>query len=302
MNQRIGFIGIGNMGAGIVKNLRKNEIEVSFTARQNQRALAATERLTGFGARQAASYEELAQVSDVVMLCLPDTPTVEHLLLSEEGIGPCLGEGQVIVDLSTSYPPSTRRLCENFKDRGIDLLDAPLTGSKVQAEEGTLNVMCGGSKETFDQAQSLFEAFSKNVFHVGESGSGHAIKLINNYFGQASLLTLCEILPFAQKFGVSQQALYDVISVSGGNNATFQGMMPRLMKRDFSVNFQQKLARKDVHYMNNLARETGTPTPMAAAVLSLHDLATARGYGDEDISAMLKFFEEFAGDPTDEKV
>ena len=295
MNQRIGFIGIGNMGAGIVKNLRKKEIEVSFTARENQRALAAAERLTGFGARRAVNYENLAEESDVVMLCLPDTPTVEHILLSGEGIGPSLREGQIIVDLSTSYPPSTRRLCAIFKDRGIDLLDAPLTGSKVQAEEGILNVMCGGSKEAFDVVKPVFEAFSAHVFHVGESGSGHAIKLINNYFGQASLMTLCEILPFAKKYGVSLQALYDVISVSGGNNATFQGMMPRLMKRDFSINFQQKLARKDVHYMNKLARETGTPTPMAAAVLSLHDMATARGYGDEDISAMLKFFEEFAG-------
>ncbi len=294
MTLRIGFIGIGNMGAGIVKNLLKADISVGFTARDNERALAAAERLAGFGAVRAASYEELASDSDVVMLCLPDTPTVEALLLSDDGIGPSLHEGQIIVDFSTSYPPSTRRLFEIFKDRGIDLLDAPLTGSKIQAEEGKLNVMCGGSDEAFNKVKPVFDACATNVFHVGDSGSGHAIKLINNYFGQAALVALCEILPFASKYGVGMQALFDVISVSGGNNATFQGLMPRLMKRDFSINFQQKLARKDVHYMNNLARETGTPTPLAAAVLSVHDLATAKGYGEEDISAMLKFFEEFA--------
>ena len=201
-------------------------------------------------------------------------------------------EEWVVVDFSTSYPPSTRKLAETLKSRGIDLLDAPLTGSKAQADTGTLNVIGSGPEKTFERIKLAFNAIASNVFYVGSAGMGHTVKLINNYLGQANLAALCEILVFAQTYGVDLNKLYEVVSVSGGNSSSFQVNMPRLMVRDFAINFQQKFVLKDIRYMINFARETGVPTPLADNLLALHEQAFANGYGEEDTTALLKFFEE----------
>jgi len=292
MSLRVGYIGVGIMGCGIVRNLRKADVPVSFVVHRNRQPVA---ELTGAGAEEVADYAALAAASDVIMMTVPDSSVVEPLLLGEDGIGPRLGEGQVVVDMSTSYPPSTRRIAPVLEERGVTLLDAPLTGSKPQADTGTLNVMCGGPKEAYDKVTPLFDAIAAHVFHVGPSGSGHAIKLINNFLGQVSVAAVCEMLPFAQKYGVDLQALFDVVSVSGGSSKAFQGLVPRLIERDFGVRFQQKFVHKDVRYINNLTREAGIPTPLAATLLAIHDMVGAKGYGEDDMSALLKFWESISG-------
>jgi 3-hydroxyisobutyrate dehydrogenase-like beta-hydroxyacid dehydrogenase len=291
MTLRVGYIGIGIMGSGIVKNLRKATIGVSFIARDNERARATASVLAKLGAKQVENYAALAAQSDVIMLSVLDSSVVEPLIESDEGIGPHLHAGQIVIDLSTSYPPSTRRLAALLAAREITLLDAPLTGSRKQAEAGTLNVMCGGPAEAFGKAEPLFKAIASHVFHVGPVGSGHGIKLINNYLGQATMAAICETLPFARKYGIDLKAMFDVISVSGGNSAVFQGAMPRLIERDFSVAFQQKFVHKDLRYINQLMSETATPTPLAATLLQIHERAGAEGYGEQDFTALLKYFE-----------
>jgi 3-hydroxyisobutyrate dehydrogenase-like beta-hydroxyacid dehydrogenase len=200
-----------------------------------------------------------------------------------------------VIDLSTSYPASTRKIAEELGQRAITVLDAPLTGSRTHAESGKLNVMCGGPIETFERVRPLFDAIAANVFHVGAVGAGHTIKLINNFLGQVTVAAVCEILPFAQKSGVSLKSLYDVVSVSGGNSNQFQGLLPRVMQREFGINFQQKYVHKDIRYITMSARESRVPTPLANALLSVHDMALDKGYGDEDFSGLLKFWEEMSG-------
>jgi 3-hydroxyisobutyrate dehydrogenase-like beta-hydroxyacid dehydrogenase len=184
--------------------------------------------------------------------------------------------------------------------RGMTVLDAPLTGSRAQAEAGTLNVICGGPREAFDRVRRLFEAFAHNVFHVGASGCGHAIKLINNFLGQLSLAAVAEMLPLARRCGVDLKYLQDVVSVSGGDSKAFQGLMPRAIQRDFGVAFQQKFVHKDVRYLNDLARGNGVPALLAGALLTVHDMAAAQGYGEEDASALVKFWERMSGAAPDE--
>ena len=288
---KAGMIGIGLMGSGMVKNIRKAGIPAAFVVHENR---SRVEALTETGATEVAGYAELAAECDAIMVCVPDSPAVEAVLLGGDGIGPHLREGQIVIDLSTSYPPSTRSIAATLKERGITLLDAPVTGSRPEAEAGTLHVMCAGPKEAFDAVKPVFDAIAADVFHVGPSGAGHAIKLINNYLGQISLAALCEVLPFAAKYDVDLQSMYDVISVSGGNSKCFQGVMPRFMKRDFDVGFRLGLAHKDIRYINDLARSQNVPTPLASALLSILDMAAARGYGDEDRTALLKFWESMS--------
>ncbi len=292
MAQRVGYIGAGVMGAGIVKNLRKNGFPVSFIVHANR---ARVPELVAAGAVEVKDYKALADASDVIMMTVPDSSVVEPLLLGEDGIGPYLRSGQIVIDSSTSYPASTKKIAAELGRRGITMLDAPLTGSRTHAESGRLNLMCGGPAETFAQVKPLFDAIAANVFHVGDIGAGHTIKLINNFFGQMTNAAICEVLPFAHKSGVSLKALYDVVSVSGGNSAHFQGLMPRVMKREFGINFQQTYVHKDIRYITMAAREARIPTPMANALLSVHDMALDKGYGDEDFSGLLKFWEEMSG-------
>ena len=287
MPLHVGYVGIGIMGCGIVKNLRKAGVPVKFVVHRNRERVP---ELLQTGAAEVPDYVCLAAESDVVMMTAPDSSVVEPLLLGEEGIGPRLREGQIVVDMSTSYPPSTRKIAEVLQARGITLLDAPLTGSRPQAESGTLNVMCGGPREAYDKVKPLFDAIASNIFHVGPVGAGHAIKLINNFLGQLNVAAICEMLPFAQKYGVDLHALFEVVSVSGGNSKAFQGLVPRLLKRDFSIAFQQKFVHKDLRYINNLTREEGMPTPLASALLAIHDMALAKGLGKQDFSTLLTFW------------
>ncbi len=292
MALRVGYIGIGIMGCGIVKNLRNANIPVRFVVHRNRERVS---ELTACGAEEKADYETLAAESDVIMMTLPDLHVVEMVLIDDSGIGPHLRGGQIVVDMSTSYPPSTRKIAAILEPRQITLLDAPLTGSRPQAESGTLNVMCGGPKGAFDKVKPLFDAIASHVFYVGPVGSGHAIKLMNNFLGQLNVAGICEMLAFGQKYGIDLGAFFDVVSVSGGNSKAFQVLVPRVLKRDFGLKFKRKYVHKDLRYINNLTRQAGMPTPMAAALLAIHDMAAAQGDGEEDFSTLLKFWEGMSG-------
>lgn len=299
MTLRVGFIGIGLMGSGMAKNLRKAGFAVTFVAQDNERDRENAAMLEGEGAVQVEGYKALADAADVIMLSVPDSSVVEPLIRTDEGIGPHLRAGQIMVDLSTSYPPSTRQLAKELEARGVMLLDAPLTGSRKNAADGTLNVMCGGPSEAFDRVRPLFDAIAANVFHVGPVGSGHAIKLINNYLGMVTFAGMCEVFPFAEKFGVDMESLCDVVGVSGGDSKIFRMLAPKMMRRDYAMAFQQKFVHKDLRYTVDLMREAGCPTPLAETILSLHDRALADGYGERDISAFAEFFEKLGDSDAD---
>ena len=294
MTDRVGFIGIGTMGSAIARNIRKAGMAVAFVIHdERDRANAVT--LTEDGAEQADGYESLVADSDVIMLSLPDSTTVESVVMGEHGIGTHLQSGQVVVDLSTSYPPSTRAIAAVLEARGVAFMDAPLSGSRPQAEAGTLTVICGGRRTAFERIRPILATFSAEAVHIGDVGSGHAVKLINNFLSLLNLAAICEMLPFAQKYGLCLQELYSTLSKSGANSVMLERMMPRLLKRDFSVTFKQAFAHKDLRYFNDLTREEGVPTPLAASLLSVYDMAAAKGYGERDMTSQLQFWEEMSG-------
>ena len=287
----IGFVGVGAMGAGMVANLRKNKFDVIFHARPSPRGREAAERLAALGARRMTGLRELGREAEVVILCLPDSPAVESVLAEGAGLTDGLRPGAIVVDCSSSHPESTRRLARALEGRSITLLDAPLTGSRAQAEAGTLNVLGAGKREAFERIRPVLQGFAGKVFYLGESGAGHAAKLINNYLFQLALAGLCECWPLLERYGLDRDSFLAAISVSGGNSAMFQGIYPRYLKRDFTLNFAQRLACKDVRYLAELTQVAHQPSPMAAALLAVHENAVAGGFGDGDITGLLRYYE-----------
>ncbi|MSU69770.1 MAG: NAD(P)-dependent oxidoreductase [Opitutaceae bacterium] len=294
MKSKIGFIGVGAMGAGMAANLCKKGFEVAFYSRDTVRGRESTARLAREGARPVADLPALGRRADVVILCLPDSPSVEGVLDDAAGLTASLPSGAIVVDCSTSYPESTRRLAAHLATRKLTLLEGPLTGSRAQAEAGTVSVLGAGPREAFVRARPVLEGFAARVFYLGGTGAGHTAKLINNFFGQLALAGLCEAWPLINAYGIEPQVLFDAISASGGNSALFQGAYPRLRQRDFSFNFAQRLAGKDVRYFKELAQAAQLPAPIAESLLAVHQRATAAGYGDQDFKALLLFYEEQA--------
>jgi len=292
MGERIGYLGPGLMGQGIVKNLRKHGHEVRVLAHREGLDLSA---LTAAGASVTRSLEEVASKSRLVFLTVPSSKEVEAAVLGAPGLLGSLAPGSVIVDLSTSFPSSTQMLAAKAKARGIEFLDAPMTGTPVQANSGELNLMVGGERAVYDRVLPVLRHIAKNIFYVGASGHGNIVKLINNFLGQLTNAGLAEMLPLAAKAGVDIQALYEVVKVSGGWSRWFEGTVPAILRREFPITFHLKLAHKDMRYVAELGRELNAPVPMTGALLSVLEIARAQGLGDEDCKALVKLWERIDG-------
>ena len=292
MAERIGYFGPGLMGRGIVKTLLTKGFPVTIFAHREGLDLG---ELVKAGAKVTSSLAEVASSSTVVLLTLPTSKEVEATILGTPGLLDTLQAGSVVIDLSTSYPISTCMLAARLRERKIDMLDSPMTGRPAQASAGELNLMVGGDRAVFERCLPIFQAIAKNIFHVGPISHGNIVKLVNNFLSQLGNAGVAEILPLAAKCGVDLKALYDVIRVSGGNSRAFEGAVPAIAKGDFTVNFQLALAHKDVSYVSALGKDVAIPLPMVNSLLSVLDLAKATGLGKENVTALVKMWEQFGG-------
>jgi 3-hydroxyisobutyrate dehydrogenase-like beta-hydroxyacid dehydrogenase len=291
MAERIGFLGPGLMGRGIVKNLLKKGFPVTVFA---HRAGLNLDDLKAAGATVTTSLAEVGETSPRVLLCVPASKEVEAVILGTPGLLESMKPGSVLIDLSTSYPASTRMLAERLAARQVAFLDAPMTGTPVHANAGELNLMIGGDRAVYERCLPIFQAIAKNIFHVGPVSHGNIVKLINNFLGQLTNAGLAEILPMAMKAGIDIKALYDVVRVSGGNSRAFEGTVPSICKRDFTVTFELRLAHKDMVYVSTLGRELNLPLPMVNSLLNVLDLAKSTGLGRENTNALVKMWEKVA--------
>jgi 3-hydroxyisobutyrate dehydrogenase-like beta-hydroxyacid dehydrogenase len=280
------------MGRGIIKTLLTKGFPVTIFAHREGLDLG---ELVKAGAKVTRSLAEVASASTVVLLTLPTSKEVEATILGKPGLLDTLQAGSVVIDLSTSYPISTCMLAARLRERKIDMLDSPMTGRPAQASAGELNLMVGGDRAVFERCLPIFQAIAKNIFHVGPISHGNIVKLVNNFLSQLGNAGVAEILPLAAKCGVDLKALYDVIRVSGGNSRAFEGAVPAIAKGDFTVNFQLALAHKDVSYVSALGKDVAIPLPMVNALLSVLDLAKATGLGKENVTALVKMWEQFGG-------
>ncbi len=292
MAEKIGFLGPGLMGKGIIKNLLKKGYQV--TVYQHRQGLD-LEDVRQAGASLTSSLSELGGSCSRMLLCVPSSKEVEAAVLGDNGLLASMRPGSILIDFSTSYPASTCMLAEKLKAKNVAMLDAPMTGTPVHANAGELNLMIGGDKAVYETCLPIFQAIAKNIIYVGPTSHGNIVKLINNFLGQVTNAAIAETLPVAAKAGVDIKALYDVVRVSGGNSRMFEGNVPAICKRDFKVAFELRLAHKDMNYVSLLGREMNLPLPLLNSLLSVLDFAKASGLGQENTNALVKMWEKVNG-------
>jgi len=284
---RIAFLGLGIMGRPMAGNLVKAGHQVTVWNRSSGKDVE--------GATTAPSPAEAAREAEVVWLCVSDTKAVEGLVFGPQGVQDSLQEGQIIVDSSTISPSATRQFAERVRGRGVQWVDAPMTGSKAGAESGTLIFIVGGEESAIEKLKPLFAATGKKFFRMGETGKGQAAKLAMNlqialiYEGFAEALTL------ATKLGVDAETLLPLIEASMVRSGVVEYKAPFVLKRDFSPNFPLRLMRKDIRLALEAAKEARVKLPGLETVEEIYDMATEDGNADLDYAATLTLLEKWAG-------
>jgi 3-hydroxyisobutyrate dehydrogenase-like beta-hydroxyacid dehydrogenase len=291
---RIGFVGIGLMGHGIAKNLVAKGYPLTLRLHRNRKP---AEDLFTAGAREAASYAELARASDIVFLCVTGAPQVEEVVFGNDGLASAAASGLVIVDTSTSEPATTTRTREALAPKGVTFVDAPLARTPVEAEAGRLNIMVGADDATFAALKPVLSAFCENVIHAGPPGHGHVLKLINNFIAQAICTATAEACAAAAKSGLSLRKLHEVISAGAVNSGLFQLIVGRILESGdlTGLKFTLANAAKDLRYYTHFTESMMLPSLVGEAVHQSLVTANALGFGDKYVPSLVEAQEKLAG-------
>lgn len=289
---QVGFIGVGAMGQPMARNLMRAGHRLVVHDREEARCGP----LVAEGAAYASSPAEAARACEVLFTSLPGPAEVEAVALGPKGIAEGARAGLVYVDLSTNHPTTIRRIGAALAPKGVEVLDAPVSGGPYGAAAGTLTVMVGGEESTFRRLEPLFRALGSTVLYCGPLGSGMVCKLVNNLLSMACALLSGEALTVGLKAGVPLETLHRVVSSSSGSNRRMADRFPRFLFRgNFRPGFALRLALKDVSLFLDLARDLAVPTPLASLVVQEYLSAVARGWGEEDADAVVRLQEERAG-------
>lgn len=291
MSERIGFIGLGIMGRGMAANLRKAGFELTVW----NRTITRMEELVAQGARAGASPADVAARSDIIIICVSDTPDVQAVILGEQGVIHGAQPGALVIDCSTISPQATREIAAALREKGIFMLDAPVSGGSEGAAKGTLSIMIGGAANQFERALSIFQAMGKTITHVGGHGAGQTVKLVNQVLVVGNCIAMCEALMFAQAGGVDLQKTYNAISQGAAGSWMFTNRAPQIMQRDWRPGFTIDLQQKDLRLVLEAADELGVPIPVTSIVFQLYRTLQAQGLGSEGNHALVKALEHLAG-------
>ena len=276
--EAIGFVGVGLMGHGMAGNLLAAGYPVTVIAHSNR---APVDDLVGRGATEAATLEELAKASTIVHICAPGSPEVEAIV---GALAPALAPGSVVVDCSTADPTSTAALAEKLASGGCHMADAPLGGTPVQAEAGELSTMVGADPEVYERLKPVISAWAKTMVHLGPVGTGHKMKLLNNFLAMGYAALYSEALALAAKAGISTGEFDSVIRGSRMDCGFYQTFMGYALEGNReSHRFTLKNGLKDMRYLEAMADSVGLSNPIGNAVKNSFALAlSAGGDGPED--------------------
>jgi 3-hydroxyisobutyrate dehydrogenase-like beta-hydroxyacid dehydrogenase len=285
---KVGFIGVGNMGGPMCRNIVKRSNHQVTVFDLNA---AAVKTCTDLGATAAKSVAEVTKGADVVMTSLPMPRDVEAVTLGDNGILANIGKGQTYIDLSTNAPSMVKRIGEAMAAKGIAMLDAPVSGGTVGAEAATIAIMVGGDKKVFDDALPVLQSFSANVIHMGPLGTGTVAKLVNNMLAFCNAAAAAEGLMLGVTAGLDPKKLIQVVANSSGNSNAFRSLSERALSGEFKASFALNLAYKDLHLALELGDELGVPLPQGASTHNLQRLARGMGWGPDDSSSVLRVYE-----------
>jgi 3-hydroxyisobutyrate dehydrogenase len=285
----VGMVGLGNMGGRMTRRL----VDAGHVVWGIDPVAA---RIPASGAKPAPSLGELAAACDVIMLSLPDSSVIESVIRGPAGLLASARDGQIIVDLSTANPASTRSLHDELAASGVRFLDAGISGGAAAAEKGTLTLMVGGDAGALAAVRSLLDTFSAHVHHMGGSGAGHVTKVLNNFLNGVTLAATAEVMVAGKKAGLDLAQLLEVINTSSGVSFASTNRFPHIIKGDYlEGGLTGRLMAKDVRLYLELAEDLGVPTLVGPGTLTAFRVANALGYGDVISNRVVDAYGDLAG-------
>jgi 3-hydroxyisobutyrate dehydrogenase len=289
--ERIGFAGMGTMGAAMAANLARAGFPLTVWNRTPGRTAALLE----LGAAEADTPAALAVASDIVVTCVRDSPDVEAVVFGPDGLAEGFRPGSLLVDCSTISPAAARGLATRLEDGGVHMLDAPVSGGSEGAVNGTLTIMVGGEAGDLERARPVLEAMGKTITHLGPVGAGQITKAVNQVILAGTYLGVAEGIVLALKSGVDPQQVVAALLGGAAGSWVLQNRSGRMIDDDYPLGFKLELHRKDLAIALDLAREAGATLPVAALAASLEDGLIAQGYGEDDNSALARAVRQLSG-------
>jgi 3-hydroxyisobutyrate dehydrogenase-like beta-hydroxyacid dehydrogenase len=287
---KIGFVGLGQMGKPMAMNMLKGGAEMVVSALDT----ASFPEFEAKGARTTQDVRDMRD-ADIVFLSVPNGKAVQAVLTGERGLLSVAKRGQIIVDTSTITYWETLEIARACAERGLDFLDAPISGMEARAVDGTLTVMCGGDRATFDKVKPLLELIGNKILYMGKLGSGQLTKLINQLLFDINAAALAEVLPMAVKMGLDPDLVGEVINSGTGRSYASEFFIPRILRGHFSDGYLMKHAYKDLVSGAHISADLCIPMPVLAAATATYQAALLRGHEDKDKGGMVRVFEELLG-------
>lgn len=287
---KIGFIGLGIMGKPMARNLLK----AGYGLVVSDINPVVVEELVSLGAKSAGSASEVASKTTTIITMLPNSPQVKEVVLGNNGLIEGASEGSVLIDMSSIAPLASREIAKALSAKGIEMLDAPVSGGEPKAIDGTIAVMAGGKKEIFDANYDVMMAMAGSVVYVGEIGAGNIAKLCNQIIVALNISAVSEALVLATKAGVSPDLVYQAIRGGLAGSTVMDAKAPMIMDRKFDPGFRIDLHIKDLSNVIETSHEVGAPLPLSSLVMEIMQAIKIDGSGEEDHSSIVKFYEKIA--------
>jgi 2-hydroxy-3-oxopropionate reductase len=287
---KIGFIGLGIMGKPMSKNLLKAGYQLVVMDRN----AAVLDEVRTAGAEVAASPKEVAERADIIITMLPNSPQVREVVLGENGVIEGARAGAVVIDMSSIAPLVSREVAGKLADKGIEMLDAPVSGGEPKAIDGTLSVMVGGKQEVFDRCYPVMKAMAGSVVLTGAIGAGNITKLANQIIVALNIAAMSEALVLAAKAGVEPELVYQAIRGGLAGSTVLDAKAPLVLERKFNPGFRINLHIKDLANVLETSHEIGASLPLTAAVMEIMQALRTDGMGDLDHGSLVRYYEKLA--------
>jgi 3-hydroxyisobutyrate dehydrogenase len=288
---KVAFIGLGTMGAPMALNLLK----AGHTVTVHNRTRSKEEALASAGSRRAASPAEAAEGAQIVITCVSDTPDMEAVILAETGVINGAAPGTIVVDMSTVSPSATRRVAAALGEKGVRMIDAPVSGGSEGAQKGTLSIMVGGEETDLNEVRPVLEAMGNTITHVGPIGAGQLTKAINQIVVAGTYWGVAEGITLGLKAGLDMERVVQAVGGGAAGSWAMANRSGNMITNTYPLGFKVRLHRKDLDIALEVARELGVTLPVAAYVEQVETGLITRGHGDEDISVIARSIREQSG-------
>ena len=288
--KKIGFIGLGIMGNPMAKNLLKAGYSLTVYDIIPERV----QDLVDAGAQAGSSSKDVAEKSEIIITMLPNSPEVKEAVLGENGVLDGAKPGTILIDMSSIAPLVSKEIAAKAKEKGVVMLDAPVSGGEPKAIEGTLAIMAGGPEDTFEKVKEILSVMGASVTRVGEIGSGNVTKLANQIIVALNIAAMSEAMVLATKAGVNPEKVYQAIRGGLAGSTVLDAKMPLVLDGNFKPGFRIKLHIKDLMNALDTAHELGVPVPLSSGVMEVMQALKVDGKGNDDHGGIIQFYEQLA--------